>query len=242
MVGCKPVNPTTIRIDKFLSNLKIYGVDLADISKDNAIYETLLKELLNTAYSPVESVAIFAKDGDSKKEIKARINEYNNTREDEKDKIVIFDAVEFVTDSIATMIDVVSIVLIVFTSISLVVSGFLIGIITYVSVIERTKEIGILRAIGARKKDISRLFNAETFIIGLLAGVIGVGTTYILSIPINVILNNLFPEQNIGQIAFLVPLAALALIVFNILLTVTAGLIPSKMAANKDPVVALRTE
>jgi len=240
--GVKPVNPTTIRIDKFLSNLKIYGVDLADISKDNAIYETLLKELLNTAYSPVESVAIFAKDGDSKKEIKARINEYNNTREDEKDKIVIFDAVEFVTDSIATMIDVVSIVLIVFTSISLVVSGFLIGIITYVSVIERTKEIGILRAIGARKKDISRLFNAETFIIGLLAGVIGVGTTYILSIPINVILNNLFPEQNIGQIAFLVPLAALALIVFNILLTVTAGLIPSKMAANKDPVVALRTE
>ena len=123
---------------------RIYGVDLADISKDNAIYETLLKELLNTAYSPVESVAIFAKDGDSKKEIKARINEYNNTREDEKDKIVIFDAVEFVTDSIATMIDVVSIVLIVFTSISLVVSGFLIGIITYVSVIERTKEIGIL--------------------------------------------------------------------------------------------------
>ncbi|OQC10962.1 MAG: Macrolide export ATP-binding/permease protein MacB [Tenericutes bacterium ADurb.Bin087] len=240
--GAKPLTPTTIRVDKYLSNLKIYGVDFTDISTENTIYETLLTEFLNATYSPVESIAIFAKDSETKKQIKARIDEYNNIRTDEKDKIVIFDAVEFITDSLGTMVDIVSIVLIVFTSISLVVSGFLIGIITYVSVIERTKEIGILRAIGARKKDISRLFNAETFIIGLLAGIIGVGTTYLLSLPINLILNNLFPEQNIGQIAFLAPLAAVALIVFNILLTVTAGLIPSKIAANKDPVVALRTE
>lgn len=240
--GLKPLTPTTIRADKFLENLKIYGVSVEDISSENQIYEKLLKELLSATYSEVESVAIFAKDGDSKKAIKARIDEYNKTREDEADKIVLFDAVEFVTDSISTMVNVVSIVLIVFTSISLVVSGFLIGIITYVSVIERTKEIGVLRAIGARKKDISRLFNAETFIIGLLAGVIGVGTTYLFSIPINLILNSLFPEQHIGQIASLASYAAVALIAFNIILTVVAGLIPSKIAANKDPVVALRTE
>ncbi len=240
--GAKPVTPTTIRIDRFLNNLKIYGVNIEDISSENTIYETMLTELLNATYSPVESIAIFAKDADAKKEIKARIDEYNATREDEKDKIIIFDAVEFFSNSLATMVDIISIVLIVFTSISLVVSGFLIGIITYVSVIERIKEIGILRAIGARKKDISRLFNAETFIIGLLAGVIGVVMTYLLSIPINIILNNIFPDQHIGRIAFLAPLAAIALIVFNVLLTVTAGLIPSKIAANKDPVVALRTE
>ncbi|MDY0214660.1 MAG: ATP-binding cassette domain-containing protein [Bacilli bacterium] len=240
----KPATPTQIRLEDYLGYLKRLGVQKSDIAAD-PIYGPALNMLLDTAYSPIESIAIFAKDSASKKLIKDKIAEYNAqfTSENEKYKqIAVFDAVEIVTNSLATMVDIVSIVLIVFTSISLVVSGFLIGIITYVSVIERTKEIGILRAIGARKKDISRLFNAETFIIGLLAGAIGVGTTYILSIPINLILNALFPGQNIGQIAFLAPLAALFLIVFNVLLTVIAGLIPSKIAANKDPVVALRTE
>ncbi len=241
----KPAEPAQIRADEFLHYLKILGVEKSDVSSDNPMYSFGINALLDAAYSPIESIAIFAKDSASKKTIKARIAEYNaqfTTEQDEHKKITIFDAVEIVTNSLATMIDIVSIVLIVFTSISLVVSGFLIGIITYVSVIERTKEIGILRAIGARKKDISRLFNAETFIIGLLAGVIGVATTYILSIPINLILNSLFPTQNIGQIAFLAPLAALFLIVFNVLLTLVAGLIPSRIAAKKDPVVALRTE
>lgn len=196
---------------------------------------------LTLNFSPAESIAIFPKDSASKKVIKEKFEEFNKERE-ETYQIKLFDAVEVVTDSLATMIDIISIVLIVFTSISLVVSGFLIGIITYVSVIERTKEIGILRAIGARKKDVSRLFNAETFIIGLLAGFIGVASTYILSLPINLILNFVFPDQGIGQIAFLDPFTGLFLIVFNITLTVVAGLIPSRMAANKDPVVALRTE
>lgn len=242
-------NPTLndLRIDAetYLARLKAFGVTLDDIALNPNLpfdlHNGFLTNLLEMTYSPVESVAIFATDSASKIAIKARIKAYNEGKE-EKFQIEPFDAVELVTNSLATMIDIVSIVLIVFTSISLVVSGFLIGIITYVSVIERTKEIGILRAIGARKKDISRLFNAETFIIGLLAGVIGVGVTYILSIPINLILNNLFPTQNIGQIAFLAPLAALFLITFNVLLTLIAGLIPSRMAAKKDPVVALRTE
>lgn len=211
--------------------------------------EALVRGFFTLNFSPAESIAIFPKDSASKKLIKEKFAEYNAKMvEDHGEtlgeiyKIKLFDAVEIVTDSLATMIDIISIVLIVFTSISLVVSGFLIGIITYVSVIERTKEIGILRAIGARKKDVSRLFNAETFIIGLLAGFIGVASTYILSIPINLILNHVFPDQGIGQIAFLAPLTGLFLIVFNISLTVVAGLIPSRMAANKDPVVALRTE
>ncbi len=233
-------NPIYTYTDYF-NYLKYFGVQKSDINNTDLAYSLLLNQVLDEAYSPVESIAIFATDSASKKEIKVRVAAYNKDRP-ERNQIKLFDAVELVTNSLATMIDVVSIVLIVFTSISLVVSGFLIGIITYVSVIERTKEIGILRAIGARKKDISRLFNAETFIIGLLAGLIGVVTTYLLSIPINLILNSIFPDQNIGNIAFLAPLAGLLLIIFNVLLTVVAGLIPSRIAAKKDPVVALRTE
>lgn len=232
-------NPITF--NDYFNNLKYFGVQKSDINAADPAYALLLNQVLDQAYSPVESIAIFATDSASKKEIKLRVAEYNKGKA-EQYQIKLFDAVELVTNSLATMIDVVSIVLIVFTSISLVVSGFLIGIITYVSVIERTKEIGILRAIGARKKDISRLFNAETFIIGLLAGLIGVLTTYGLSIPINLILNSIFPDQNIGNIAFLAPLTGILLIVFNVLLTVVAGLIPSRIAAKKDPVVALRTE
>ena len=118
----------------------------------------------------------------------------------------------------------------------------MISIITYVSVIERTKEIGILRSIGARKKDVSRLFKAETFVIGLIAGVIGVLVSYILCVPINLILNSLFPEVQIGNIANLNPLAALVLILISIGLTFLSGWIPSRIAAKKDPVICLRSE
>ena len=141
-----------------------------------------------------------------------------------------------------TMVDIVSYVLIAFAAISLVVSSVMISIITYVSVIERTKEIGILRSIGARKKDVSRLFKAETFVIGLIAGVIGVLVSYILCVPINLILNSLFPEVQIGNIANLNPLAALVLILISIGLTFLSGWIPSRIAAKKDPVICLRSE
>ncbi|OTO19152.1 hypothetical protein A5875_000482 [Enterococcus sp. 3H8_DIV0648] len=143
------------------------------------------------------------------------------------------------TDLTGTLVNTISYVLIGFAAISLLVSTIMIGIITYVSVIERTKEIGILRSVGARKKDISRVFNAETLIIGFTAGTLGVVLTYLLSIPINAIVFNL---TGITGIAALNPLSAVLLIGGSMVLTLIAGSIPSKMAAKKDPVIALRTE
>ena len=138
------------------------------------------------------------------------------------------------------IVDAVKIVLIAFTAISLVVSSIMIGIITYVSVVERTKEIGVLRSLGARKKDISRIFNAETFLIGLFAGLIGVIVSYLLTIPINLIIGHFVAGAT--AIASLKVTDALLLVVISFILTLIAGVIPSRIAANKDPVVALRTE
>lgn len=138
------------------------------------------------------------------------------------------------------IINVISYVLIAFVAISLIVSSIMIGIITYISVLERTKEIGILRAIGASKKDISRVFNAETVIVGFGAGLIGILVTILLCVPINAIVHHLTDIYTIN--AVLPPMAAVALVVISVLLTMVAGLIPSRVAANKDPVEALRTE
>ena len=140
---------------------------------------------------------------------------------------------------VSSIIDIISYVLMGFVSISLVVSSIMIGIITYISVLERTKEIGILRSIGASKKDISRVFNAETLIIGLSAGLLGILLTVILNIPINMIINHL---AGVSSIAHLPIGGAIILVVISVLLTVVAGLIPAKMASKKDPVEALRTE
>ena len=138
-----------------------------------------------------------------------------------------------------TIVDFVSYALIAFVSISLVVSSIMIGIITYISVLERTKGIGILRSIGASKKDISRVFNAETLIVGLAAGIIGIASTLLLSIPINAIIYALGDVRNITQL----PVAgAFILIAISMALTLIAGLVPSRMAAKKDPVEALRSE
>ena len=140
---------------------------------------------------------------------------------------------------INTMIQIITIALVAFTALSLVVSTVMVGIITYVSVVERIKEIGILRSVGARKKDIKRLFIAETFIIGLAAGVVGVAVTYILSFIINMIVGSL---AGIYTIAALPVLSALIMILVSVVLTLISGLIPASAAAKKDPVVALRTE
>jgi putative ABC transport system permease protein len=140
------------------------------------------------------------------------------------------------------MINVLSVVLIVFASISLVVSSVMTAIITYVSVIERTKEIGVLRACGARKKDVGRLFEAECIITGGVAGLVGVGVSYILCIPINLILDNLYPGNGLSSIANLNPLHALALLLLSTALAFLSGFIPSRIAAKKDPVICLRTE
>lgn len=137
------------------------------------------------------------------------------------------------------IINTITYVLIAFVAISLVVSSIMIGIITYISVLERTKEIGILRSIGASKKDVSRVFNAETFIIGLISGAMGIGITLLILLPVNLILNSL---TGIASIAALPPVGAAILIALSILLTVIAGLFPAKIASKKDPVIALRTE
>jgi len=141
--------------------------------------------------------------------------------------------------SVSTIINVISYVLIAFVAISLVVSSIMIGIITYISVLERTKEIGILRAIGASKKDVSSVFNAETFTIGLAAGVLGILTTLLLEIPINILLRHFTGTDAAASLPFG---AAVGLILISVLLTFIAGLVPSRMAAKKDPVEALRSE
>jgi len=157
----------------------------------------------------------------------------------DRQNIEYTDTLELVIDLINTMIDVVSYALIAFTSVSLVVSTVMIGIITYVSVVERIKEIGVIRSLGGRKKDVSRLFTAETFIIGLLSGLIGVGVTVGLTLIVSAIINALF---GIPNIAFVEPLDAIILILLSIGLTLISGLLPARSAAKKDPVVALRTE
>lgn len=167
------------------------------------------------------------------------IEDYNDSV-DTEDQISYTDYVALIMSSVTTIIDVISYVLIAFVAISLIVSSIMIGIITYISVLERTKEIGILRAIGASKKDISRVFNAETVIVGLGAGLIGILATMLLCVPINAIVHHLTGIYSIN--AVLPPVAAVILVAISMLLTVVAGLIPSRFAANKDPVVALRTE
>ena len=156
-----------------------------------------------------------------------------------QDKITYTDTVGLIIEMINTMIQMITIALIAFTALSLVVSTVMVGIITYVSVVERIKEIGILRAVGARKKDIKRLFNAETFIIGLAAGIVGIGVTYLLSLILNLIIGNL---AGIYTIAALPIWQALIMIGVSVCLTLISGLIPASAAAKKDPVVALRTE
>ena len=180
---------------------------------------------------------IYPKDFEGKEAIIAYLDEWNAKNPSEQ--VVYVDMSEMATSMLNEIIRIISIVLVCFAAISLVVSSVMIGIITYVSVVERTKEIGILRSLGARKIDISNVFNAETFIIGLLAGVIGVIVTYILSIPVNLIIYNLV---EIGTLCTLSPWHALLMIVVSFALTLIAGLVPSSVAAKKDPVEALRTE
>ena len=187
-------------------------------------------------------INIFPKDFDSKENIVQAIKDYNKkyTDEGKEDYAIQYsDMVGTMMQSVSDVVNIISIALMSFVSISLVVSSIMIGIITYISVLERTKEIGILRSIGASKKDISRVFNAETFIIGLVAGALGIGITLLLSIPINIVINNLTGVDNIAALPFM---GAVILILISMMLTMISGFIPAKMAAKKDPVEALRTE
>ncbi|MEG2158905.1 MAG: FtsX-like permease family protein, partial [Clostridia bacterium] len=166
----------------------------------------------------------------------------NKWNVDHDNKIVYTDASSVLSSTMGQMIDIISYVLIAIAGISLIVSSIMIGIITYVSVIERTKEIGVLRSLGARKKDVSRVFNAETILVGLLAGVIGVAFTYLLCFPLNAILGTFVGSVITGDLAVLNPLHSLILIVISVGLTLLSGLIPSHAASKLDPVKALRSE
>ena len=203
---------------------------------------TLKDNLKKLGYVDLDNpskINIYASTFENKDAIADAIERYNDSV-DEDDKIEYTDIVALLMSSISTIINVISYVLIAFVAISLVVSSIMIGIITYISVLERTKEIGILRAIGASKRDVSRVFNAETFIIGLIAGVIGIGSTLLLNIPINIVVHNLTGIYAINSA--LPAVGAVALVVISVGLTFIAGLIPSGLAAKKDPVEALRTE
>ena len=184
------------------------------------------------------SILIYPKDFESKEKITRLIKEYNASVGEEK-AIHYTDVLELIMSSVTTIVNAISYVLIAFVAISLVVSSIMIGIITYISVLERTKEIGILRAIGASRKDVARVFNAETLIVGFAAGVIGIGVTIILVLIANIILKDV---TGIPRLAILPPAGALILVAISMALTLIAGIIPSRMASRKDPVVALRTE
>ena len=204
----------------------------------SATLEGNLKLLGVSDLSDPSGIDIYPVDFEAKDQIAEIIAQYNNGKEEE-DQIIYTDYVGLMMSSITTIINAISYILIAFVGISLVVSSIMIGIITNISVLERTKEIGILRAVGASKRDISRVFNAETFIVGLCAGLVGIGVTQLLLIPTNFLIQSL---ADLDAKAVLHPNAALILVAISVVLTLIAGLIPSRNAANKDPVVALRTE
>ena len=201
--------------------------------------------LISLGYQHVDeptSISFYFKDFDSKELFIDFLDEYNEEMETKDDEKVIkyTDITGLLMSSVKVIVDSVSYVLIAFVSISLIVSSIMIGIITYISVLERTKEIGVLRAIGASKRNISSIFNAETFIVGLFSGILGIGTSLLLLIPINHIIHTV--TNNIGITAVLPVPAAITLVILSVVLTLIGGLIPSKQAAKKDPVLALRSE
>ncbi len=205
-------------------------------------YDSNLRELGYADKSEPSGIDIYPTDFESKEHVIEILDSYNSQMEEsgEEDKVITYtDIVGALMSSVTTIVDMISYVLIAFVSISLVVSSIMIGVITYISVLERRKEIGILRAIGASKKDISHVFNAETIIEGLIAGLLGVGITALLCIPISALIELLFDVPNI---AALPPTAAAVLVLISVFLTFIAGLIPSSSASRKDPVEALRSE
>ncbi len=207
-----------------------------------ATYDGNLTKLGVADLAKPSQIQIYATDFEGKERLTKLIEDYNQARVDEdkqEDVINYTDYVGLMISSVSDIIDAISYILIAFVAISLVVSSIMIGIITYISVLERTKEIGILRAIGASKKDISRVFNAETLIVGFTAGAIGIIVTLILNIPINIIIENITDIQNVAVLPWQ---GGVILVVISMVLTLIAGLFPASVAAKKDPVEALRTE
>jgi len=215
------------------------------LASQQANRETLDAVWLTLGFAELDNptrIQIFPLDFASKDRIIEIIEDYNERMraEGNDDKVINYlDLVGLIMSSVSNIINTISAVLISFVAISLVVSSIMIGVITYISVLERTKEIGILRSIGASKKDIARVFNAETLIVGFVAGGIGIIITLLLIIPANIIIHNVTGVSNLAGLPIF---GAVGLILISMGLTFIAGLIPSRIAANKDPVVALRTE
>ena len=213
------------------------------MTKEENTYENNLKKLGYANPEEPSEISIYPKDFENKENILQVLDNYNAKMEEEgqEDKVISYtDLVGTLMSSVTVIVDVVSYVLVAFVAISLIVSSIMIGVITYISVLERNKEIGILRAIGASKRNVAQVFNAETFIVGLFAGLIGIGVTLLLLIPINQIIHAIAEQDNIN--ATLPVVAGIILVILSIVLTLTGGIIPSKKAAKADPVTALRSE
>ena len=239
----------SIDTSKFASAIKVnmseeelYELMLSLMSEDSSSYENNLQKLGYASKNEPSGINIYPLDFESKQEVINVLDQYNeNVEKVDEDKVITYtDYVGTLMSSVTDIINVISYVLIAFVAISLVVSSIMIGVITYISVLERKKEIGILRAIGASKRNISQVFNAETFIIGLFAGVLGIVITLLLLIPGNMIIHDIAGSQDVS--AILPVTGAVVLIILSVVLTLIGGLIPAKKAALEDPVTALRTE
>ena len=213
--------------------------DYYDQFLNSTSYEDNMRSFGMVSLEAPSSISLYTDSFEGKDGIALSIDNYNKNK-DEEDKIVYTDYVSLLTSSVTTIIDAISYVLIGFVAVSLFVSCIMIGVITNISVLERTKEIGVLRALGASKANISQVFNAETFIIGCLSGLIGVGISLLTLIPINSIIHGLMGNTDLS--AQLPIMNAVILIIISIAITIIGGLIPSKKAAKRDPVIALRSE
>ena len=212
------------------------------MGKEDASYDNNLKKLGYADFNKPSGIDIYPIDFESKEKVIGILDAYNDrmTADGEDDKVITYtDFVGTLMASVTDIVNMISYVLVAFVAISLVVSSIMIGVITYISVLERKKEIGILRSIGASKGDISRVFNAETIIVGFTAGVIGIGLTMLACIPANAIVYSLFDVANVASLPWQ---AAVILVAISVFLTFLAGLIPSSAASRKDPVEALRSE
>ena len=222
----------TMSPEEITSMMEAYG------DNKNSSLEKNLEKLGSVDLEKPATISIYPKDFKSKENINIIIEKYNK-KQKEENKITYSDIVGIMISSVSNIVNTISYVLIAFVGVSLIVSSIMIGIITYISVLERTKEIGILRSIGVSKKDVSRIFSAETLIIGLLSGLIGVGVTVLLTFPIN---HLIYKATGVVVKTYLPLPAAVILIIISVVLTIIGGKIPSKMASKQDPVIALRSE
>lgn len=239
----------TFNPDVFKQAIKMNrdGADMTELLKsmmntEQSSYDNNMKKFGYCSFDDPSSISIYLQDFEKKQSVLDYLDHYNEKmKKMDEDKVITYtDVVGTLMSSVTDIVDVISYVLIAFVGISLVVSSIMIGVITYISVLERKKEIGILRAIGASKHNISQVFNAETFIVGLLSGLMGIGITLILLIPTNIIIHNVSNQASIN--AMLPVSGAIILILLSIGLTLLGGLIPSRKAAKEDPVKALRTD